>query len=117
MTRLVADENFHRPIVLGVRQPNPLVDVSIAQDAPGAGTPDPELLAWAAATGRVVLTHDERTMPAFAFARVDRGEPMPGVIVVRQGVPRVAVIEDILIAAYCGSAADFVDQVKFLPLR
>ena len=96
--RFVADGNFDRTIVQGVRQSDPLVDVIIAQKSPGAGTPDPDLLAWAAVEERVVLSHDQRTLPAFAFARVDRREPMPGVILVRQGVPRPAVIGDILIA-------------------
>jgi hypothetical protein len=34
-------------------------------------------------TGRVLLTHDVQTMTRFAFERVDRGDPMPGVIEVR----------------------------------
>ena len=117
MIRFVADENFDRVLVTGVRQSDPLADVAIAQDTPGVGTPDPELLAWAASEGRVVLSHDRQTLPAFAFARVDRGAPMPGVMLVRRGTPRAAVIEDILIAAYCSSPADWADQVQYLPLR
>lgn len=117
MIRFVADENFDRVVVLGVRQADPLVDVIIAQDTPGSGTPDPELLAWAAAEGRVVLSHDRQTLPGFAFARVDRGEPMPGVIVVRPETARAVVIQDVLIAAYCSSPADWADQVRYLPLR
>ena len=41
-------------------------------------TPDPDILARAAAEGRIVLTHDRNTMTGFAATRVNAGQPMPG---------------------------------------
>ena len=41
------------------------------------GCPDPTILEWAAAHGLVLLTHDRKTIPPFAYARVTAGLPMP----------------------------------------
>jgi hypothetical protein len=39
------------------------------------GTRDPEVLAWAAAENRVLITNDRKTMVGFAYARVSaKGE-------------------------------------------
>ena len=48
---------------------------------------DPAILERAAFEGRVLLTHDRQTIPGFAYARVDAGEPMPGVFLVSKKLP------------------------------
>lgn len=48
---------------------------------------DPIVLEWAALEGRVVLSHDINTIPAFAIARVNSGLPMPGVFIVASEMP------------------------------
>jgi hypothetical protein len=63
-----------------------------------------------------LITQDENTMVGFAWDRVKAGRPMPGVIVRRRSVPIRQAIDDLLLAAYCGAAEDFKDQVHFLPL-
>lgn len=50
-------------------------------------TTDAEVLAWAAEEGRVLLTHDWRTLPYDAMQRVQEGKPMSGVIVVPREMP------------------------------
>ena len=49
--------------------------------------PDPMVLEWAAARGLVLLTHDRKTIPPFAYARVAAGLPMPGVFLVSDDMP------------------------------
>ena len=63
MLRLLADENFNGDIVraLVLRQPD--LDVVRAQDVGLAGVHDPDILAWAAANTRIILTHDRATLP------------------------------------------------------
>jgi hypothetical protein len=80
-------------------------------------TPDPVVLEWAATNGRIVITQDENTMVGYAWDRVKAGLPMPGVIVrSRHSVTIQQAIDDLLLVAQCGTAEDFKDQVKFLPL-
>jgi hypothetical protein len=80
------------------------------------GSADPDVLAWAAREGRVLVTEDEETMIGFAWARVRAGEPMPGLLVRRQSLSIGRAVDEILVAAHCGAAEDFKDQVLFLPL-
>src|SRR2546428_452522 len=98
---LLADENFNNDVVRGVRRRNPAVDLVRAQDVGLSGVDDPGVLEWAAQAGRVVLTHDVRTMTRYACDRVGEGRPMPGVFEVSREVPLGVVIEDILLLVEC----------------
>jgi predicted nuclease of predicted toxin-antitoxin system len=80
--RLVSDENFDGNIVRGLLARFPGLDLVRVQDAGLQRAPDPDILEWAASQGRILLTHDWKTVPGFAYDRVAGGEPMPGVLVV-----------------------------------
>jgi Domain of unknown function (DUF5615) len=51
----------------------PGIDLVRVQDCGLSGATDPEILAWAAAESRIILTHDVRTFSAHAYARVVKG--------------------------------------------
>ncbi len=85
--RLAADENFAWRIVRGVRRRQPEIDLVHIQETTLVGADDPTILAWAAAEGRVLLTHDVRAMPRYAYDRVARGQPMAGVFEVKRSIP------------------------------
>ena len=80
MLRLASDADVHGGIIRGLRRRLPEIDLVRAQDALSEGTPDPEVLAWAAAQGRVQITNDRNTVVGFAYQRVAAGELMPGLI-------------------------------------
>lgn len=94
MLRLLADENFHGAILGGLRRRFPTVDLVRVQDTTIAGSDDAAVLAWAALHGRIVLTHDIRTLLPDARRHLLLGEPMPGVFAVTQDAPIGAVIEN-----------------------
>lgn len=73
MIRLLADENFNASIVRGLLRRVPQLDLVRAKDVGLGGADDPTVLAWAAQDGRVLLTHDVRTVTRFAWERVIRG--------------------------------------------
>jgi hypothetical protein len=81
------------------------------------GLPDPALLDWAAGSGRILLTHDLRTIPNHAYSRIAQGLPMPGVIQVHRTLPVAAVIEQVLLIDACSRSAEWEGQVVYLPLR
>ena len=66
-----------------------------------AGQADGALLAWAAANGRVLLTHDLNTMIAVALDRATMGQPMPGIVAVPQQMSIGAAISDLALIASC----------------
>lgn len=82
MLRLVADENFNGHIVAGLLWRRPDLQLVRVQDVGLTGSDDPTLLAWAARSDRIILSHDQATLPAYAYERMAAGEPMAGVIIV-----------------------------------
>ena len=77
MLRLLSDENFDNHIVRGLLRRLPTIDLIRVQDV-GLGQTDDRA---------ILLTHDRRTVPAFALDRVTQGQPMPGVFVVHARAP------------------------------
>jgi hypothetical protein len=114
--QFLTDEDFDRDIVIGVLRRLPTLDVLRAQDVGLAGAADPQLLEWAAANGRIVLTHDVHTMIAHAKARLRAGQRLPGVLVVRQTLPIAVAIEELWTVAQCSTADEWENQIRFLPL-
>jgi hypothetical protein len=58
------------------------LDFVLVQETAMQGLQDPPLLHEAAVLHRVLVTHDLKTVPRYAYARVAAGEPMPGIIAV-----------------------------------
>ena len=72
MLRLASDADVHGEIIRGLRRRLPEIDLVRAQDVFPEGTPDPEVLAWAATEKRVLITNDRNTMVGFAYQRSGR---------------------------------------------
>lgn len=117
MIRFAADEDFNNDVVRALRRSLPDVNIVGVRDAGRGGRPDPDVLAWAAEEGRVLLTHDVTTMTRHALERVARGEPMPGLIAVHQRLSIGSVVDDLLLVASCSLPSDWADRIHFLPLR
>lgn len=77
---------------------------------------DSLVLEWADAQERIIVSHDVRTMPAHAYVRMGSGRRVAGVCVIPRTVPISQAIDDLVTIAECGTEADWVNQVKFLPL-
>jgi hypothetical protein len=116
MLPLVADENLNRRIVRGLRLVVADLDCVIAQEEGLTGKDDPEVLAWAAAHGRALVTHDVSTIPRFAYDRIAAGDAMAGVIVVPKALAIGMAIEELAVVVECSDRADLEGQVLFLPL-
>jgi predicted nuclease of predicted toxin-antitoxin system len=116
MIRFLLDENFNGKIARGLRARQPDVDMIRVQDTPLLGAEDPDILDWAAQEGRVLLTHDIETMTKYANTRLEQGQPIAGVIFVRDTLPIAQVIEDLLVVLGATDSADWENRTTFLPL-
>lgn len=114
--RLVTDQNFNHKMLHGLMSRVPDLDIVAAQDAGLSRMLDPELLAWAAAEGRILVTHDLQTVPGFASARIQAGEPMPGVFVVPQDLSIGRAIEELTMIVLCSHQSEWENLVVWLPL-
>lgn len=66
MLRLLIDENVDHRILRGLRRRVPQVDFVTVAQIGLVGTPDIDLLRWAARENRTMLTHDVSTMTDYA---------------------------------------------------
>jgi hypothetical protein len=111
------DENFDNRIVRGLLRQKPDLDLARVQDDPERmGINDAAVLAWAADEGRVLLTHDVKTMTAPFLERIESGQPMPGVFEINQTAPLRQTIEEILLIVECSEQSEWEDQIRYLPL-
>lgn len=117
MLRFVTDENFNNDILRGLLRQLPDLDIVRVQDVGLSGADDPDVLAWASEEGRILLTHDVRTITRFAYERLAAGLPMPGVFEISRTLPLRDVIADLVLVATCSDAAEWEGQVQYLPLR
>lgn len=62
--RFLADADLNHKIVLGVRRREPAIDTLSAHEGGTIGLADPDVLLCAAASGRILVSHDRRTMHA-----------------------------------------------------
>ena len=113
--RFQADADFNHKIVLGLRRREPSVDF-LGADAGGVvGMADPDVLRIAAESGRILVSHDRKTMPAH-FARFLKQGSSPGVIIVSQDLDLGAAIEDLLLIWAATDAEEWTEHLGFVPL-
>ena len=116
MLKLASDENFDGDILRGMYRRRPGLEVVRVQDAGLSATADPEILAWAAGEGRILLTHDRDTMPYYVSEREKAGQAMPGVFLVSDQMPIGQAIDEILLAVDCLEPEECQNFVRFFPL-
>lgn len=114
--RFLADENFNGDIVRGLLRRRPTLDIERVQDVGLSGADDPAVLAHAAQSGRILLTHDVTTITRFAYDSVRAGLPLPGVFEVSQSIATGQAIHDLLLVAEYSLPDEWQDQVRYLPL-
>jgi predicted nuclease of predicted toxin-antitoxin system len=115
--RLASDADFHGDVCKALLRQLPDLDLVSVREVGLGSAADPDVLAWAASQGRILLTHDRKTMTKHAYDRVRAGLPMPEVIVVRNLHPDIGrMVEDILLVVLCSSPDEWKDRVGFLPL-
>jgi hypothetical protein len=112
-----ADENLNDFIVRGLLRRRPDLDIVRIRDTDMREADDPAVLEWAAAEGRVLLTHDVSTMTKHAYERARAGKRMAGVFEIGHKVPVAVAIEELVLIAECSVESEWEGQVRYLPLR
>jgi hypothetical protein len=111
--RFRADADLNFDIVKAVRQQEPAVD---SGSAAGLGrVSDPEILELAAASNRVLVSHDRRTMLNHFRNRLTAGKASPGLLIVSQAAAIGPAVESIIILWSAADPAELRDQAFHLP--
>jgi hypothetical protein len=113
--RFQADADLNRKIVAGLRRREPAIDFQDAYLGDVIGRPDPEVLSIAAGEGRVLVSHDRRTMLKH-FRRFIQSQTSPGLILVSQDMEIGQAIEELLLIWAATEAQEWENAALFVPL-
>jgi Domain of unknown function (DUF5615) len=113
--RFQADADFNQAIVDGVLQKEPSIDFQTANQTDLEGRPDEEVLAIAAQAGRLLVSHDRRTMPLH-FAEFITIQTMPGLLIVPQNLSFQEAIETLVLIWAASNEEEWINRVVYLPL-
>jgi predicted nuclease of predicted toxin-antitoxin system len=114
--KFLTDEDFRTGILNGLRRRLPDLDIVRVQDVGLRTFRDEIVLEFAASEGRIVISHDLRTMKSHALARVTAGQPMPGVLLIPQRFPIGRAIDELMIIIGGSTPSEWEHIVQFLPL-
>ncbi len=115
MIRFAADENLHGAIVTGLKRRIERIDLVRIQDKIPMAK-DSEVLAWCYEEQRLLITHDVTTLRADAYARIEQGSSIAGVLLIPTQIPISVVLNELETIALCSQQEDWLDTVAFLPL-
>lgn len=113
--RFQADADLNQVIVLGLLRREPAIDFKTANEAGLEGLKDPDVLALAAAEGRILVTHDIRSMPGH-FAALIQTTTSPGVFLIPQNLPVAVAVEELLLLWSATESSEWINQIVCLPL-
>jgi hypothetical protein len=113
--RFQADVNLREAILKATLRLEPTIDFKSSRAAELTGLPDREVLSRAAKQGRILVTHDRRTMPTH-FAAFIADRVSPGVLIVPQHLGVRAVAEDLVLIWAATEAEEWTNRIRFLPL-
>ena len=113
--KFLADEDLRRAIVLGVRRREPSVSFIESFEAGSNGKDDLTVLEIAAGDGRILVSHDARTMPGYFRTFIARQES-PGLILVPQRAALGRVIDDLVLLWLASDDHEWINQICYLPL-
>src|SRR5262249_35143495 len=112
----LTDEDLDGRLTSALLARLPGLDLVRVQDVGLMHTPDPHILAWAAASDRIVLTHDRNTMTGFAAMRLRAGQPMPGLFVVDRHASSGRTLNDLEVLAAASAMHEWRNHIIFVPL-
>ena len=113
--RFQADADLHEMMVTALVRREPAVDFQTATAAGLAGLHDPHVLERAATEGRVLVSHDQSTMPHH-FAAFIQHQQSAGVLIVPQHLPYTSVVEELLLIWAASEAEEWMNRIAYLPL-
>ncbi len=117
MLSFLTDEDFNGRIVRGLFLRKNDLDLIRLQDVGLRGSDDEVVLDWVGDHGRILLTHDARTIPRHVRDRLAEGFSIPGVLILDDQASIGVCIEDILLVAECSKMSEWRNQIYYLPFK
>ena len=112
--RFQADADLKQAIVTGSIRREPNLDFRSANETGLEGIKDPEVLALTARDGRVLVTHDRKTMPT-EFGQFITTQTSSGVLILSQNLSIGEAIEAIILVWEASTAEEWINQIMTFP--
>jgi hypothetical protein len=112
--RFQADADLRQAIVTGAIRRQPHLDFQSANEAGLEGIKDPEVLTLAARDGRVLVTHDRKTMPT-EFGQFIISHTSSGVLILSQNLPISEAINAIILVWEASTSEEWINQIMTFP--
>lgn len=112
--RFQADADLNEDIVTGMLRREPAVDFQTAATAGLRLLSDFDVLTLAAREGRMLVSHDRRTMPR-TFAEFVRKNVSPGLLIVSQKTDLLTAIDGLLLVWSASQAEEWANLVCTIP--
>jgi hypothetical protein len=114
-SRFQADADLNQIIVRATLRLEPAIDFQTAHAAGLARLDDPDVLRKAAQEGRILVSHDRKTMPDY-FGQFIMTEESPGILIVSQRMPVAQAAEELFLIWYASEPDEWVNRIRSLPL-
>lgn len=113
--RFQADADFNQIIVTATLRREPSIDFQTAHAAKLSGLEDEDVLALTAREGRLLVTHDRKTIPDH-FGKFITSQNSPGVLIVPQKLPIATAVDDLILIWSASEAEEWMNRIHALPL-
>lgn len=113
--RFQADADLNHIIVSAVLRRVPAIDSELLRQRGWPASPDPEVLARAGGEGRILVTHNQTTMPRH-FGEFVRAQRSPGLVVVPQHLALRQAVDDLILIWTATDENEWIDRLAFLPI-
>jgi hypothetical protein len=105
---LIRDHNRSSPFTIDA------VRIGDPPDLP-LGTKDPQIILWAEANNRIILSLDFRTMPGHFNDHMAAGRHSPGVALLKPSADGQEIVSYLELAAHAAEPYEFADMVRVIP--
>ena len=113
--RFQADADLNQIIVKAALRKEPAIDFQTATDANLAGKSDVEVLKIASKENRILVSHDQRTMP-YHFASFIMDQSSYGVILISKKMSVTEASEELFMIWALSELEEWVNRIARLPL-
>lgn len=110
-----ADNDLNQKIVAIVLRREPTIDFQTAAQANLHGLDDLTVLSLAAFENRLLISHDQSTMPQH-FAEFIAENTSAGLLIAPQTLSLNIVVEEILMIWTASDAEEWINRVSYIPL-
>src|SRR5687768_3773475 len=114
------DENFAGEVWQAAHRHNARnadwLDVVRVGDVPELpkGTPDPDILLWCEANGRILVSYDKSSLPVHLADHLAAGHHLPGIFLFQRKTSFATIVAMLALAAQASEEGEWDDRVEYL---